>query len=129
MKLNKRVGHTLNLVKIEYHTEYSNAKQPDIVAEYLHALCSYYGELIGKNISLSNPIEFAVKYYRIYLQGTLSDEGYKGDNSLESIYLYFNSLITHELENSKIRQKESKFLLWQQYSAALLAEFTAQETI
>lgn len=129
MKLNKRIGDILDLVKLEYNTEYSTAPHADVVSQYLHALCSYYGELIGKNISLLNPIEFAVKYYRIYLQGTLSEEGYSGDNSVSSIYAYFNTLITQELETSKIRQKEKKLLLWQQYSTSLLADFEVREAV
>ncbi|WP_166334125.1 hypothetical protein [Sphingobacterium chungjuense] len=129
MKLNKRIGDTLGLVKIEYNPEYNKSDNADIVAEYLHALCSFYGELIGKNISLSNPIEFACKYYRIYLQGMLSEEGYAGDYSLGSIYMFFNSLITNELESSKIRQKDTKLLRWQEYSEALYAEFELRDAV
>ena len=123
MKLNRRVGNTLNMVKIEYDYEYRQAADADIVGEYLHALCSYYNDLIGKNISLSNPIEFACKYYRLYLQGLLQKDGYLGDHSLPSIYTYLNSMILKELETSKIRQKESKVLVWEQHSKALLEEF------
>ncbi|MFD2744514.1 MULTISPECIES: hypothetical protein [Sphingobacterium] len=129
MKLNKRIGETLKLVKIEYKTDYQKAINADLIADYLHALCSYYNELVGKNISLSNPIEFACKYYRMYLQGMLCQVGYQGDQSKASIYTYFNTLIAEELHTSKIRQKEIKLSLWQQYSAELLSEFTHREDL
>lgn len=127
MKLNRRVGDTLNMVKIEYDSEYRQAANADIVGAYLHALCSYYNELIGKNVSLSNPIEFACKYYRLYLQGLLEKEGYYGDHSLVSIYTYFNNMVSMELASSKIRQKEIKSQLWKQHSTALLNEFMSRK--
>ncbi|MFD2599234.1 hypothetical protein ACFSQ3_09740 [Sphingobacterium corticis] len=122
MKPNKRIGRILELVKEEYYVEYRQSTGADHVADYLHVLCTQYGQLVGKNVSVQKPIEFACQQFRIYLQEARNSELNAEEVGLKSVFSKFNGLILQELLNSKIRFKEAKISVWQNCSEELLQQ-------
>ncbi len=126
MKLNLRIGEAIELTKQEYRSEYEQAPYADEVGHYLHQLCTFYSELVGKNVSMLNPLAFACKYYRMYLQNNIHPQPKHGEDSLTHVLQSFNDAVLREFEQSKVRQKDKKMAKWKSWSTDRLNAYTLQ---